>query len=234
MVEECKKGKSETNIEKAMRSMMSRGSKSKSTSPGEDLENTLAPNKKVNTPSKYNSANNSSNSEQNEEDIIADLPNILRLFKQQLLSFIEEKTNSTMQRSDFEINRCASNPHEPFEETKQVPEDDPVNYSSEGRKSYMKIRNRKNWPPTMEDLLEYISIYSQMNNIKFTSLNYEEFYERQSKKNNKEKNNKGKNKDNSKFHKKWASISQKDKTKPSPTTEISKQGRTFSAVVSIY
>lgn len=33
----------------------------------------------------------------------------------------------------------------------------------------------------MEDLLEYISIYSQMNNIKFTTLNYEVYYEKQNK-----------------------------------------------------
>jgi len=32
-------------------------------------------------------------------------------------------------------------------------------------------RNKTAWPPTMDNLLEYITIYSQMNNLKFASLN---------------------------------------------------------------
>ena len=41
------------------------------------------------------------------------------------------------------------------------------------RSSYIRRRQINRWPPTTNDLLEYITIYSQMNNMKFASMNQE-------------------------------------------------------------
>ena len=43
-----------------------------------------------------------------------------------------------------------------------------VNYD---RASWIRRREINKWPPTMDELLEYITIYSQMNNFKFANLN---------------------------------------------------------------
>lgn len=123
------------------------------------------------------------------ENIETDLPNILRLFRQQLHIFVEEQNESTMKRGDFERMGNLANPSEPFDQADNKFGEDEDQLQTEGRKSYMKIKTRKNWPPNLEDLLEYISIYSQMNNIKFTSLNYEEFFEKKSKKHKKKGSN---------------------------------------------
>lgn len=214
--------KGETNVKKAMRTMMSRDTKSNLVPPQADFKNNINLNKGS---SKSNSVNNSPNFEYNEEEeVTADLPNILRLLKQQLLLFIEEKSNSKLKKSDFERVRSFTYPNKSFENVTNSEEDNEDSYNSEGRKSYLRIKNRKNWPPTMEDLLEYINIYSQMNNIKFTFLNYEEFYE---KKNNKRK----KKKDKTKFHKKWESISKIEKSNSIPKKERKTEGRKFSAVI---
>lgn len=39
------------------------------------------------------------------------------------------------------------------------------------RSSWVRKREKNKWPPTTDDLLEYITIYSQMNNMKFASMN---------------------------------------------------------------
>lgn len=70
----------------------------------------------------------------------------------------------------------------PFEPAQDKFRDESMGYLAEGRKSYIRIKNKKNWPPTMEDLLEYITIYSQMNNIKFASLNRDKYFELKGKK----------------------------------------------------
>ena len=123
-------------------------------------------------------------------------------------------------------------PQEPFEQNKNANEENQDYYHSEGRKSYMKIKTRKNWPPTMDDLLEYISIYSQMNNIKFTSLNYEEFYEKQNKKKVKIKQGK----ESSRMLTKWKPISslKKQKSISTPRSDIHEISKAGSRVIVIY
>ena len=91
-----------------------------------------------------------------------------------LFQFINEMKENQYIMQDFEIS----------EEAKKTEEQDNydfgngvnnIQYFNEGRKSYIRIINKKNWPPTMDDLLEYITIYSQMNSIKFASLNQDKY-----------------------------------------------------------
>jgi hypothetical protein len=110
------------------------------------------------------------------EDMMLTLPSILKMFKKKLESYIENQKNTTLKKSDFERSGGISEIQDPFEKVQDDSNNDPYD---EGRKSFIRIKNKKNWPPTMEDLLEYISIYSQMNNIKFTTLNYDVYFEKQ-------------------------------------------------------
>lgn len=111
------------------------------------------------------------------EDMMLTLPTILKMFKKKLESYIDNQKNTTLNKSDFERTGGNSEMQDPFEKVQDdMNNNDPYD---EGRKSFIRIKNKKNWPPTMEDLLEYISIYSQMNNIKFTTLNYDVYFEKQ-------------------------------------------------------
>lgn len=102
-----------------------------------------------------------------------------------------------MSKSDFErVGDAPQNPN-PFDSAPGANEEK-HDYITEGRKSYIRIKNKKNWPPTMDDLLEYISIYSQMNNIKFTTLNNDKYFQR---KDSKKKQKGGKNGATDKGHK---------------------------------
>lgn len=81
----------------------------------------------------------------------------------------------------------------------------------EGRKSYLMIKNKKNWPPTTDDLLEYINIYSQLNSIKFVSLNHDRYFHegmKQEKKSKKKSNQT--TQEEGKRTKKWRSISKSE------------------------
>jgi hypothetical protein len=112
------------------------------------------------------------------EDVVLTLPSVLQTFKKKLEAYIETQKNKTLKNADFERSGGAPEIQDTYEGDQEGANNDP---NEEGRKSYIRIKNKKNWPPTMEDLLEYISIYSQMNNIKFTTLNYEVYYEKQNK-----------------------------------------------------
>lgn len=135
----------------------------------------------------------------------------LQEWRHKLHLLIENCDNSIVKPSDFEKPSFPKDGTDPFDPADDF-EGDKSEYLREGRKSYIRIKNKKNWPPTMEDLLEYISIYSQMNNIKFESLNHDKYIQIKSPKKSKKSS-----KDSSKTHKKWKSISKFDFTKANLT-----------------
>jgi hypothetical protein len=139
-----------------------------------------------------------------------DFSKFLQEWRQKLHLLIENWDNSIVKPSDFEKPTLPRDGNDPFDQADDF-EGDKSEYLREGRKSYIRIKNKKNWPPTMEDLLEYISIYSQMNNLKFESLNHDKYIQIKSPK--KSKKQPKSSKEPTKTHKKWKSISKADFTK---------------------
>lgn len=135
---------------------------------------------------------------------------LLKNCRQKLISFIEDSNNATLKYGDFErVGKKIEKPS-PFEyqESNGGEHND---YIDEGRKSYLMIKNKKNWPPTTDDLLEYINIYSQLNSIKFVSLNHDRYFhgEMKHEKKGKKKHNQTVQEEG-KRAKKWRSISKSE------------------------
>ena len=148
----------------------------------------------------------------NDSDKLSQFSKFLNEWKNKLHLFIESCDNSKIEPSDFEKNKSTNseNPN-PFDNVENF-EGEKSMYSKEGRKSFIRIKNKKNWPPTMEDLLEYISIYSQMNSIKFVTLNHDKYIQSKKKKTKRKSSSKDNRDSMGKSHKKWKSISKFDFT----------------------
>ena len=120
------------------------------------------------------------------------ITDFLHSIRNSLKAFIEEMKENQYIMNDFEISDEIRKTEEmdQFDFTTGVKN---MQYFNEGRKSYIRIINKKNWPPTMDDLLEYITIYSQMNSIKFASLNQDKYMKGKNKEEKKETKKRVKN-----------------------------------------